>query len=142
MKAPELCAGPGFFFGPTALKMNVFVNLEPRTMKTLLSLRPVVGRSASAVVLAAAALLGGCASVGIGIPVGPFSIGVGVGSGGVNLGVGTQVGPVGVGVGVNQDGRVNAGAGVGVSAPIGDSKARVGVGVGTSTTIYDPNDKK
>jgi hypothetical protein len=29
-----------------------------------------------------------------------------------------------------------------VSTPIGDSKARVGVGVGTSTTIYDPNEKK
>jgi hypothetical protein len=116
---------------------------EHRTMKTLLSLHPVVSRSASALLLAAAvALLGGCASVGIGIPIGPFSIGVGVGSGGVNLGVGTQVGPVGVGVGVNQDGRVSAGAGVGASVPIGDSKARVGVGVGGSTTIYEPKDKK
>ena len=57
-------------------------------MKTPFSLRPAVSRSASALLLAAAvALLGGCASVGIGIPIGPFSVGVGVGSGGVNLGV-------------------------------------------------------
>jgi hypothetical protein len=31
---------------------------------------------------------------------------------------------------------------MGALTPIGDSKARVGVGVGTSTTIYDPNEKK
>ena len=36
-------------------------------------------------------------------------------------------------------GQVSAGAGVGVSAPVGDSKARVGVGVGTSTVIHDPD---
>lgn len=111
-------------------------------MKTFPSLRLVVSHGATALWLAASVALGGCASVGIGIPIGPFSVGVGVGSGGVNVGVGTQVGPVGVGVGVNQDGRVSAGAGVGASVPIGDSKARVGVGVGGSTTIYDPKDKK
>ena len=60
-------------------------------MNTRPNLYPFLSRGTSAVVLAVAALLGGCASVGIGIPIGPFS---------------------------------------------------VGVGVGTSTTIYDPNEKK
>lgn len=88
-----------------------------------------------------AALLGGCASVGVGfgIPVGPVTIGVGASNGGVSLGVGAGVGPVGVGVGVDQGGRVNAGVGVGASTEIGNSGVRAGVGVGTGTTIYDPN---
>lgn len=85
------------------------------------------------------ALLAGCAGgVGVGIPVGPFSIGVGVGTGGVSAGIGTGVGPVGVGVGVNQSGQVGAGVGVGASAPIGGGPARVGAGVGASTVLYDP----
>ena len=91
---------------------------------------------APAVVLAAA-LSAGCAPyVGVGIPVGPFSIGVGVGSGGVSAGVGTGVGPVGVGVGVNQNGQVTGNAGVGVGTSVGG--ANVGVGVGTGTVLYDP----
>ena len=49
--------------------------------------------------------------VGVGVPVGPFSVGVGVGSGGVSAGVGTGVGPVGVGVGVNQSGQVTGNTG-------------------------------
>jgi hypothetical protein len=92
-----------------------------------------------ATLLFAPALLAGCsAGVGIGIPVGPFSIGVGVGTGGVSAGIGTGVGPVSVGVGVNQDGRVGAGVGVGASAPIGSGPARVGAGVGAGTVLYDP----
>ena len=91
--------------------------------------------------LAAAAVLGGCASagIGIGVPILPgVSLGVGVGSGGnVQVGVGAGAGPVGVGVGVNQHGQVSAGAGVGASAPVGGG-ARVGVGVGTGTVIHDP----
>jgi hypothetical protein len=87
----------------------------------------------------AAVWLSGCASLGIGVPIGPFSIGIGASNAGVSAGVGTSVGPVGVGVGVNPRGQVSAGAGVGTSAPIGNSGARVGVGVGTSTVIHDPD---
>ena len=87
--------------------------------------------------MALAALLSACSPyVGVGIPVGPFSIGVGVGSGGVSAGVGTGVGPVGVGVGVNQNGQVTGNAGVGVGTSVGG--ANVGVGVGTGTVLYDP----
>ena len=93
--------------------------------------------------LLAPALLAGCyAGLGLGIPVGPFSIGVGVGTGGVSAGIGTGVGPVGVGVGVNQGGQVGAGMGVGASAPIGGGPARVGAGVGTGTVLYDPAAKQ
>lgn len=74
--------------------------------------------------------------VGVGVPVGPFSVGVGVGSGGVSAGVGTGVGPVGVGVGVNQRGQVSGNAGVCVGTSVGG--AQVGVGVGTGTVLYDP----
>ena len=74
--------------------------------------------------------------IGVGVPVGPFSVGVGVGSGGVSAGVGTGVGPVGVGVGVNQSGQVTGNAGVGVGTSVGG--ANVGVGVGTGTVLYDP----
>lgn len=74
--------------------------------------------------------------VGVGVPVGPFSVGVGVGSGGVSAGVGTGVGPVGVGVGVNQSGQVTGNTGVGVGTSVGG--ANVGVGVGTGTVLYDP----
>jgi hypothetical protein len=89
--------------------------------------------------LLATALLAGCsAGVGIGIPVGPFSIGVGVGTGGVSAGIGTAVGPVGAGVSVNQHGRVGAGVGVGASAPIGRGAVVGGVGVGAGTVLYDP----
>ena len=85
----------------------------------------------------AASLLTACSPyVGVGIPVGPFSVGVGVGSGGVSAGVGTGVGPVGVGVGVNQNGQVTGNAGVGVGTSVGG--ANVGVGVGTGTVLYDP----
>ncbi len=88
-------------------------------------------------------LLAGCSSVGVGvgIPLGPFSIGVGAGTGGVSAGVGTGVGPFGVGVGVNQSGQVTGGAGVGVSTPVGGSNARVGAGVGTGAVLYDPKGK-
>ena len=83
-------------------------------------------------ILLAAGLVAGCSSVGVGvgIPIGPFSIGVGASNSGVNLGVSTGVGPVGVGVGVNQRGQVSAGAGVGVSTEVGNSGVRAGVGVG------------
>jgi hypothetical protein len=92
------------------------------------------------VVASSAALwLSSCATVGIGLPIGPFSIGIGASNAGVSAGVGTSAGPVGVGVGVNPRGQVSAGAGVGTSAPIGNSGARVGVGVGTSTVIHDPD---
>lgn len=80
---------------------------------------------------------GPSAHVGVGVPVGPFSVGVGVGSGGVSAGVGTGVGPVGVGVGVHQSGQVTGHAGVGASVPVGN--ARVGAGVGSSTVLHDPN---
>lgn len=80
---------------------------------------------------------GPSAHVGVGVPVGPFSVGVGIGSGGVSAGVGTGVGPVGVGVGVHQSGQVTGHAGVGASVPVGN--ARVGAGVGSSTVLHDPN---
>lgn len=97
------------------------------------------GRAAGALpwaALALAAMLQGCGSVGVGIPVGPVSVGVGVGSGGISAGVGAGAGPLGVGVGVNQRGQVLGGAGVGVSTGVGG--ARVGAGVGTSTVLHDP----
>ena len=79
----------------------------------------------------------GCSPyVGIGIPVGPFSMAVGVGSGGVSAGVGTGIGPVGVGVGVNQNGQVTGSTDVGVGTSVGG--ANVGVGVGTGAVLYDP----
>lgn len=94
----------------------------------------------AAAMLGVAATLAGCGSVGagvgVGIPVGPFSVGVGLGSGGLSAGVGTGVGPLGVGVGVNQRGQVTGNAGVGVSTGVGG--ARVGAGVGTSTVLHDP----
>lgn len=96
-------------------------------------------RVVSSVAIAAlsVAALSACTPyVGVGIPVGPFSVGVGVGSGGVSAGVGTGVGPVGVGVGVNQRGQVTGNAGVGVGTSVGG--AQVGVGVGTGTVLYDP----
>lgn len=85
------------------------------------------------------AALTGCNSigVGVGIPVGPFSVGVGMGSGGPSVGVGTGLGPVGVGVGMGSGGQVTGHAGVGVAAPVGP--ASVGVGVGRSTVLHDPN---
>ena len=91
--------------------------------------------------VALAAALVGCGSVGagigVGIPIGPFSLGVGLGSGGLSAGVGTGVGPLGVGVGVNQSGQVLGSAGVGASTGVGG--ASVGVGVGTSRVLHDPN---
>ncbi|WP_133855149.1 hypothetical protein [Comamonas sp. JUb58] len=96
-------------------------------------------RAAAAVAIAAvsiAALTACSPYVGVGVPVGPFSVGVGVGSGGVSAGVGTGVGPVGVGVGVNQRGQVTGNAGVGVGTSVGG--AQVGVGLGTGTVLYDP----
>nr|WP_259170085.1 hypothetical protein [Comamonas sp. BIGb0152] len=86
--------------------------------------------------LSVAALSACSPYVGVGVPVGPFSVGVGVGSGGVSAGVGTGVGPVGVGVGVNQRGQVSGNAGVGVGTSVGG--AQVGVGMGTGTVLYDP----
>lgn len=86
--------------------------------------------------LSALALTACSPYIGVGVPVGPFSVGVGVGSGGVSAGVGTGVGPVGVGVGVNQRGQVSGNAGVGVGTSVGG--AQVGVGVGTGTVLYDP----
>ena len=104
-----------------------------------MSLRQPLFQTAAAVTLSA--VLAGCGSVGagvgVGIPVGPFSIGVGLGSGGLSAGVGTGLGPVGVGVGVNQSGQVLGSAGVGASTGIGG--ASVGVGVGTSKVLHDPN---
>ena len=85
--------------------------------------------------------LSGCstpsAGVGVGIPVGPFSIGVGMGSGGLSAGVGTGWGPVGAGVGVNQHGQVTGSAGVGASVPVGG--AHVGAGIGSSTVLHTPS---
>ena len=88
------------------------------------------------------ALLGGCGSVGVGvgIPVGPFTLGVGTGSGGPSLGLGTGVGPFGAGVGINTSGQVTGNVGVGASVPLGGSAARAGVGVGTGAVLYDPRD--
>ena len=104
-----------------------------------MSLRQPLFQTAAAVTLSA--VLAGCGSVGagvgVGIPVGPFSIGVGLGSGGLSAGVGTGLGPVGVGVGVNQSGQVLGSAGVGAATGVGG--ASVGVGVGTSTVLHDPN---
>ena len=101
-----------------------------------------IGRTALAAGLAA--VLAGCGSVGagvgVGIPVGPFSVGVGMGSGGLSAGVGTGVGPLGVGVGVNQRGQVLGSAGVGASTGVGG--ANVGVGVGTSTVLHDPRNAR
>lgn len=98
-------------------------------------------RGSACAALLACAVLAGCGSVGagvgIGIPVGPFSVGVGLGSGGLSAGVGTGLGPVGVGVGVNQRGQVLGSAGVGAATGVGG--ASVGVGVGTSTVLHDPN---
>lgn len=89
--------------------------------------------------LAFAAGLSGCASVGLGlgIPVGPFSLGVGLGAdGGLTAGVGTGYGPLGLGVGVNDRGVVTGNAGIGASVPLGATPARVGLGVGTGTVLY------
>lgn len=85
-------------------------------------------------------VLGGCGSahVGIGIPLGPFTVGVGAGSGGASLGVGAGRGPVGVGVGVNSSGQVSGSANVGASVPVGGGPVRAGVGVGTGAVLYDP----
>ena len=90
--------------------------------------------------LAAALLLGGCsaARVGVGVPIGPFSLGVGAGAGGPSLGLGTGIGPFGAGVGVNSGGQVSGNVGVGASVPLGGSAARAGVGVGTGAVLYDP----
>lgn len=91
--------------------------------------------------LALATTLAGCSSlgVGLGIPVGPFSLGIGLGSdGGVTAGVGTGYGPLGIGVGVNERGQVTGNAGIGASVPLGATPARVGVGVGTGTVLYQP----
>ncbi|PIG07413.1 hypothetical protein [Comamonas sp. 26] len=109
-------------------------------MKTALKITGKAGLSATLAALLLMALPG-CSSVGagigVGIPVGPFSVGVGLGSGGLSAGVGTGLGPVGVGVGVNQSGQVLGSAGVGASTGVGG--ASVGVGVGTSTVLHDPN---
>ena len=109
-------------------------------MKTALKITGKAGLSATLAALLLMALPG-CSSVGagigVGIPIGPFSVGVGLGSGGLSAGVGTGIGPVGVGVGVNQSGQVLGSAGVGASTGVGG--ASVGVGVGTSTVLHDPN---
>ena len=109
-------------------------------MKTALKITGKAGLSATLAALLLMALPG-CSSVGagigVGIPIGPFSVGVGLGRGGLSAGVGTGVGPVGVGVGVNQSGQVLGSAGVGASTGVGG--ASVGVGVGTSTVLHDPN---
>ncbi|MEF9948616.1 MAG: hypothetical protein RR800_09775 [Comamonas sp.] len=109
-------------------------------MKTALKITGKTGLSATLAALLLMALPG-CSSVGagigVGIPIGPFSVGVGLGSGGLSAGVGTGIGPVGVGVGVNQSGQVLGSAGVGASTGVGG--ASVGVGVGTSTVLHDPN---
>lgn len=96
--------------------------------------------SRAALCLAAAGLLSACsaARVGVGIPVGPFTLGVGAGAGGVSAGVGTGWGPLGVGVGVNSGGQVSGSAGVGASVPVGGGPVRAGVGVGTGAVLYDP----
>ena len=94
----------------------------------------------AALCLLAASLLSACGAprLGIGIPVGPFTLGVGAGSGGASLGVGTGLGPVGVGVGVNSRGQVSGSTGVGASVPLGGGPVRAGVGVGTGAVLYDP----
>jgi hypothetical protein len=104
----------------------------------------IKGIQVGALAISLAAVLTGCGSVGagvgVGIPVGPFSVGVGLGSGGLSAGVGTGVGPLGVGVGVNQRGQVLGSAGVGASMGVGG--ANVGVGVGTSTVLHDPRNAR
>lgn len=94
--------------------------------------RTALPSAAIALALLLSARSGPSAHVGVGVPVGPFS----VGSGGVSAGVGTGVGPVGVGTGVHQGGQVMGHAGVGASVPVGG--ARVGAGVGSSTVLHDP----
>lgn len=102
----------------------------------------IKGAGVAALAIWLAAVLAGCSSVGagvgVGVPVGPFSVGVGLGSGGLSAGVGTGVGPLGVGVGVNQRGQVLGGAGVGASTGVGGAN----VGVGTSTVLHDPRNAK
>ena len=102
---------------------------------------PLSSVARPALCLLVACLMSACgaARVGIGVPVGPFTIGVGAGSGGASLGVGTGWGPVGVGVGVNSGGQVTGSAGVGASVPVGGGPVRAGVGVGTGAVLYDPH---
>lgn len=85
--------------------------------------RTALPSAAIALALLLSACSGPSAHVGVGVPVGPFS----VGSGGVSAGVGT---------GVHQGGQVMGHAGVGASVPVGG--ARVGAGVGSSTVLHDP----
>ena len=91
--------------------------------------RPVGAPVTAGLCLATALLLGGCSSlgVGVGIPLGPFTLGVGANSGGPSLGLGIGIGPFGAGVGVNSGGQVSGNVGVGASVPIGGSAARAGV---------------
>ncbi len=97
-------------------------------------------RHTAALCLVAAGLLSACgaARVGVGIPVGPFTLGVGAGAGGPSVGLGTGVGPVGVGVGVHPGGQVSGAVGVGASVPVGGGPVRAGAGVGTGAVLYDP----
>lgn len=106
--------------------------------------RPVGAPVTAGLCLATALLLGGCSSlgVGVGIPLGPFTLGVGANSGGPSLGLGTGIGPFGAGVGVNSGGQVSGNVGVGASVPIGGSAARAGVGVGTGAVLYDPRSNR
>ena len=106
---------------------------------------PTCSRSArtpltASLCLAAALLLGGCSTVGvgIGIPLGPFTLGVGANSSGPSLGLGTGIGPFGAGVGVNSGGQVSGNVGVGASVPLGGSSARAGIGTSTGAVLYDP----
>ncbi len=91
----------------------------------------------SALLACNALLLGGCASLGVSLPIGPFSIGIGASNAGVSAGVSTGVGPVGVNVGVNPRGQVSAGAGVNASVPLGQGSAQVGGNTGT--VILNPD---
>lgn len=102
--------------------------------------RPVRLCFTTALCWAAASVLPGCgaAHLGVGVPVGPFTLGVGLGAGGPAVGVGTGVGPVGVGLGMDGSGRVSGGMAVGASLPVGGGPVRAGVGVGTGGVLYDP----
>lgn len=103
--------------------------------------RPVRRFFTAALCWAAASALTGCgtARLGLGVPVGPFTLGVGLGAGGPSVGLGTGVGPVGVGLGMDGGGRVSGGMGVGASLPVGGGPVRAGVGVGTGAVLYDPH---
>lgn len=99
--------------------------------------RSAAVRALATILVCGSALLGGCASLGVNLPIGPFSIGIGASNAGVSAGVSTGVGPVGVNIGVNPRGQVSAGAGVSASVPLGQGSAQLGGSTGS--VILNPD---